>query len=194
MTGISSLCVYCGSSSHVSDQYKTAAADLGRALAERGITLVYGGGKVGLMGICADACLQAGGKVIGIIPEFLRRYEVGHGAVTELVVVDNMHERKARMADLSDGFVVLPGGFGTLDEFFEILTWRQLALHDKPIVIANIGGYWDQLTALMGGIVDAGFARPEMRRLWQCVDTVPEIFDALAVAPPPRVSPATKWA
>jgi len=194
MTSISSLCVYCGSSSNVSDQYKNAAAELGRALAERGITLVYGGGKVGLMGICADACLHAGGRVIGIIPEFLRRYEVGHGAVTELVVVENMHDRKARMADLSDGFIVLPGGFGTLDEFFEILTWRQLALHDKPIVVANIGGYWDQLSGLLDGIIAAGFAKPDMARLWQTAESVPGIFDALAVAPPPRVSPATKWA
>jgi len=127
------------------------------------VTLVYGGGRVGLMGLMADACLQAGGAVVGVIPEFLRRWEVGHGAVTELVVVDNMHQRKQTMFDRSDAFAILPGGLGTLDETFEILTWKQLRLHDKPIALIDVAGYWRPFTALFDHVMrefrQAGDAR-----------------------------------
>lgn len=187
MKRLNSLCVYCGSSSQVDPRYRDAAIRLGELLAENRITLVYGGGRVGLMGLMADACLQAGGAVIGVIPDFLRRAEVGHGAVTELVVVDNMHERKRTMFERSDGFVILPGGLGTLDETFEILTWKQLRLHDKPIVAVDIAGYWQPLAALIDHVIGAGFARPEMRQLLTVVDRIDQVLPALERAGPPLV-------
>jgi uncharacterized protein (TIGR00730 family) len=193
MRKIKSVCVYCGSSSQVDQRYRDAAVALGALLARCRTTLVYGGGRVGLMGLLADACLQAGGEVIGVIPEFLRRYEVGHGAVTELVVVDNMHQRKQQMFDRSDGFVILPGGLGTLEEMFEVLTWKQLRLHDKPIVIADIAGYWAPLTALIDQMIGENFARPEARDLFAVVDRVDAILPALEQAPLPMVGPETKW-
>ena len=150
MKDVFSVCVYCGSSSRVSDTYKDAAHQLGTLLGENGHQLVYGGGRVGLMGIVADATLAAGGSVVGIIPEHIQVLEVEHTGLTELLVVDSMHTRKRMMVDRSDAFVVLPGGLGTLDETFEILTWKQLRLHDKPIVVANIDGYWDALEGAAG--------------------------------------------
>lgn len=192
MREIKSLCVYCGSSSEVDPRYRDAALRLGRQLAERRITLVYGGGRVGLMGLMADACLQAGGQVVGVIPEFLRAREVGHGAVTELVVVDSMHQRKQTMFERSDGFVILPGGLGTLDEAFEVLTWKQLRLHDKPIVAVDIAGYWQPLQALIDHVIGQGFARPAMRDLMRVVDDVDQILPALEDAAPPRVSAEAK--
>lgn len=162
-------------------------------LADHEITLVYGGGRVGLMGLLADACLQAGGMVVGVIPEFLRRAEVGHGAVTELLVVDSMHQRKQLMFDRADGFVILPGGFGTLDEMFEVLTWKQLRLHDKPIVVADIAGYWRPLAALIDHVIRENFARPEMRDLLAVVREVDDILPALERTAPPVVEPETKW-
>ena len=136
--------------SRVSDTYKDAAHQLGTLLGQNGHQLVYGGGRVGLMGIVADATLAAGGPVVGIIPEHIQVLEVEHTGLTELLVVDSMHTRKRMMVDRSDAFVVLPGGLGTLDETFEILTWKQLRLHDKPIVVANIDGYWDPLEGTAG--------------------------------------------
>lgn len=189
---ISSVCVYCGSSSVANPEYTALARAFGESLAVRGVTMIFGGGRVGLMGAAADACLSAGGKVIGIIPEFLERHEVGHGGVTELLIVDSMHTRKAKMADMSDAFVVLPGGFGTLDEFFEILTWKQLGLHDKPIVLVG-PGYWSPLVALLEHMIEERFAKPEMRDLWRMAGTADEVFAALAAAPPSRVSAKTKW-
>jgi uncharacterized protein (TIGR00730 family) len=188
MRKIGSLCVYCGSASQVDPRYREAAVRLGGVLAERGITLVYGGGRIGLMGLMADACLQAGGQVIGIIPEFLRSREVGHGAVTELVVVDSMHLRKQAMFDRSDGFVILPGGLGTLDETFEVLTWKQLRLHDKPIVVADIAGYWQPFAALIDHVIGAGFAGPAMRKLFTVVDDVEQIVPAAEAAAAPLVA------
>jgi uncharacterized protein (TIGR00730 family) len=193
MTEIKSVCVYCGSSSQVDQKYRDAAVELGRAMAERGVELVYGGGRVGLMGLIADACLGAGGRVTGIIPEFLERYEVGHGAVSELLVVESMHERKQLMAERSDGFLVLPGGFGTLDETFEILTWKQLKLHDKPIVVLNIDGFWTPLLTLIDHVIGQNFARPEMRQLLRVADGIEEAFAALNAAPSPNVGPEAKW-
>jgi uncharacterized protein (TIGR00730 family) len=193
MRRLKSLCVYCGSSSQVDQRYRDAAVRLGGLLAERRITLVYGGGRVGLMGLMADACLQAGGAVVGVIPEFLRRYEVGHGAVTELVVVDSMHQRKQTMFERSDGFVILPGGLGTLDETFEMLTWKQLRLHDKPIVVADVAGYWQPFAALIEHVIRENFARPEMRALLTVVDNVEQVLPALETAELPLVGPEPKW-
>lgn len=188
MRQIKSVCVYCGSSAQVDRRHREAAAQLGARLAADGIALVYGGGRVGLMGLMADACLQAGGQVIGIIPEFLRSREVGHGAVTELVVVENMHVRKQTMFERSDGFVILPGGLGTLDETFEVLTWKQLKLHDKPIVVVDIAGYWRPLEALIDHVIREGFASPAMRQHFQVVDDVDRVVPTLTAAAPPLVS------
>jgi uncharacterized protein (TIGR00730 family) len=176
------LCVYCGSSGAVDPRYRAAASELGQEMARRGITLVYGGGRVGLMGLAADACMQAGGKVIGIIPDFLQRDEIGHAGITELIVVDSMHTRKQLMAEMADGFVILPGGYGTLEEFFEILTWKQLQLHDKPILIFDAGDYWAPLTDLLDHVLAENFARPESRALWARVASVADLFRALTAA------------
>ncbi len=191
MTSIRSLCVYCGSNIGGSE-HQRAAHRLGTMLAQRGITLVFGGGMVGLMGICADAALEAGGKVIGVIPKHLDDLEVGHRGVTELIVCRNMHERKERMFDLSDAFAVLPGGYGTLDEAFEMITWRQLRLHDKPVVLVDIDGYWKPLRQLLDHIIAAGYARPETRRLYSVVERVEDIFKLLAREPAPAVEPKSE--
>jgi uncharacterized protein (TIGR00730 family) len=151
------VCVFCGASAGNDPRYAAAAADLGRALAARSIELVTGGGKVGLMGVVADATLAAGGKVVGIIPRFLEEREVAHRGLNELHVVESLHERKALMHELSDGFVVLPGGFGTLDELMESVTWAQLGLHAKPIGIVNVAGYFDELLSFVEGARSAGF-------------------------------------
>ena len=178
-----SVCVYCGSSSQVPDAYKTAAHGLGAGLAEHGIRLVYGGGRVGLMGIVADAAMGAGGEVVGIIPEHIQVMEVEHTGLTELLVVDSMHTRKRMMVDRSDAFVVLPGGMGTLDEMFEVLTWKQLRLHDKPIVIVDVDGYWQPLLGLIEHMIGAGFCRQAHRGLFTVVNSVEEVFTALAREP-----------
>src|SRR6202047_982693 len=182
MSIIRRLCVYCGSSGAVDRQYRQAASELGARLAAAGIGLVYGGGRVGLMGRLADAALAAGGEVIGIIPSRLRDAELAHPGATELVVVESMHERKRLMAEKADAFAILPGGIGTLDEMFEILSWKQLGLHDKPILLADIGGYWASLRALLDDIVTKGFARPETRDLLRVVPTVATLMAALEVA------------
>jgi uncharacterized protein (TIGR00730 family) len=186
MSNIRRLCVYCGSSGAVDRQYREAATELGACLAAAGIGLVYGGGRVGLMGLIADAALAGGGEVIGIIPSRLRDAELAHLGATELVVVESMHERKRLMAERADAFAVLPGGIGTLDEMFEIVSWKQLGLHDKPILLADIGGYWGPLRALLDDIVTKGFARPEARGLVRVVPTVVALMAALEVTPEPR--------
>lgn len=182
---ITSVCVYCGSREGDNPAWRAAAEALGTGLAARGMTLVFGGGRIGLMGAVADAAVAGGGKVIGIIPEDLETREVGHQSVAELHVVSNMHERKMLMAQKSDAFVVLPGGLGTLDETFEIVTWRQLRFHDKPVVIADIEGFWTPLRALVDNAIDRGFAAARDRTLMTWATTVPEIFAALEAAPPP---------
>ena len=186
MSNIARLCVYCGSSGAVDGQYREAATELGAGLAAAGIGLVYGGGRVGLMGLLADAALAGGGEVIGIIPSRLRDAELAHPGATELVVVQSMHERKRLMAEKADAFAILPGGIGTLDEMFEILSWKQLGLHDKPILLADIGGYWVPLRALLDDIVTKGFARPEARELLLVVPTVAALMAALEVPEEPR--------
>ena len=161
------VCVYCGSSLGARSTYSDRAALLGTRLAREGLSLVYGGGNVGLMGIAADAALAAGGEVIGVIPEQLVGWEVAHRGLTRLEVVATMHERKARMFDLSDAFVALPGGFGTLDEMFEMLTWRQLGLGDKPCAFLDVDGYYAPLMAMLDRMRSEGFLRAEhLADLW----------------------------
>jgi len=183
MSDIRSVCVYCGSSGQVADIYKQAAHDLGTRIAQAGLRLVYGGGRVGLMGIAADAALAAGGEVVGIIPEHIQALEVDHTGLTELHVVDSMHTRKAMMVARSDAFVILPGGLGTLDETFEIITWRQLRLHDKPIIIADINGYWAPLRDLLTHVRDTGFGRVEIGHLYRFVSDVEEIIPLIQQLP-----------
>jgi uncharacterized protein (TIGR00730 family) len=180
MQHIRRLCVYCGSSGVVDEQYREAARELGARLAAAGIGLVYGGGRVGLMGLLADGVLVAGGDVTGIIPSRLRDAELAHHGVTELLVVDSMHERKRLMAEKADAFAILPGGIGTLDETFEILSWKQLELHNKPIFLVDIGGYWSPLRVLLEHIVAQGFARLETRGLLQVVPTIAGLMASLA--------------
>jgi hypothetical protein len=149
--------IFCGSSMGCPDRFAAAAADFGRSLARAGVGIVYGGASVGLMGVLADAALAEGGEVIGVIPGGLFAAEVPHPALTRLDVVSSMHERKAVMASLADGFAALPGGLGTLDELFEILTWRQIGLHAKPIALVDVGGFWDPLASLLDRLTAAGF-------------------------------------
>ncbi len=160
---LSSVAVYCGSSPGADPAFAAAAASLGRLLAGRGIRLVYGGGHVGLMGVLADAVLRHGGEVHGVITRALEEKEVAHQDLTALQVVATMHERKAAMADLSDGFIMLPGGFGTLDEFFEVVTWTQLGIHAKPCGILNVNGFFDPLRELLELATTQRFLRPEHR-------------------------------
>ncbi len=160
-----------------------AAERLGALLAEQGIGLVYGGGRIGLMGVVAGAVMRAGGRVTGVIPDFLMKLEVGDTGVTDLVVVDSMHERKRRMFELADGFVVLPGGLGTLDETFEIVTWKQLRQHSKPIVVLNVNGYWTPFARLVRSIIDGGFAHPAITDLFSVAERVEDVLPALRAAP-----------
>ncbi len=182
---IRALCVYCGSSNAVAPRHLAAAAELGRLAAVRGVEIVFGGGRVGLMGALAGGALAAGGRVTGIIPEHLRDLEVGHDGVSEMIVVDSMHTRKRRMFELSDAFCALPGGLGTLDETFEIVTWKQLGLHDKPVILVNLDGFWDPLLALLAHQLEAGYIRPRHAGLYRVVEGIESIFDALDAAPPP---------
>lgn len=187
MPRVRSVCVYCGSSNRAPREHRAAAIDLGRRLAEAGIELVYGGGHVGLMGAMADAALTAGGRVTGIIPRDLMKREVGHGRVNRLIVTASMHARKMSMFRHSDAFVILPGGPGTLDEFFEVLTWRQLRFHDKPIVLVESEGYWRPLLDLIDWIIKHRYARPGFRRLFRVVPDVSKVVRALRAAPRPQV-------
>lgn len=171
-----SLCVFCGSSNDVDARYLQHGAALGTLLAKRGVGLVYGGGDCGVMGALAGAVMKAGGHVTGVFPITLRNLEREHGAISEIILVDTMHERKQGMFERADAFAVLPGGFGTLDEMFEILTWRQLLLHNKPVVIFNDGGYWDPLVALMNNIIGQRFAKAEVGGFFRVVDRLEDIL------------------
>ena len=159
------LCVFCGSSSGNDPAYGVLAAQLGRTLAQRGIGLVYGGGRVGLMGVLADAALKAGGEVIGVIPKALLDREHGHGSLTQLRVVDSMHERKALMAELADGFAALPGGIGTLEEIFEVWTWAQLGIHRKPCGLLDVGDFFAPLVRFLDHVVQTGFVSSTTRAM-----------------------------
>jgi uncharacterized protein (TIGR00730 family) len=182
--------VFCGSSFGRDPRYRAAAETLGRLVAERGLRLVYGGGAVGLMGALADAALAAGGRVVGVIPEALVRREVGHERLSERHVVRSMHERKALMAELADGFLALPGGFGTLDELFEIMTWAQLGLHRKPVGLLNVAGYFDGLLALVEHATTESFVRDAHRDALLSDDDPARLLDRLASHRPPTVE---KW-
>ncbi|WP_240375603.1 TIGR00730 family Rossman fold protein [Bacillus piscicola] len=181
------ITVFCGSSYGASPVYQEGAKALGKALAQRGITLVYGGASVGLMGAVADAVLEEGGEVIGIIPKMLEDREISHQHVTELVVVDSMHERKAKMAELADGFIALPGGPGTLEEFVEIFTWAQLGLHQKPFGLLNINQYYDPIVAFFNQMIEEQFLQ-EKYRMMAVVDSSPDVLlDKFDTYEPPAV-------
>lgn len=188
MVEISALCVYCGSRAGDDARHTMLARELGTALAARGITLVYGAGGIGLMNVVADAALAGGGKVVGVIPTHLSRLEVQHKGLSEIILVDSMHARKQKMFERADAFAVLPGGLGTLDELFEILTWRQIGLHDKPVFLLDGTGYWDPLLRLIGHVVERDFAPPSAHALIDVAETVEGLFSALAAAPTPAPS------
>ena len=181
------VCVYCGSSPGSEPIYLEAARHLGRTLAERDLGLVYGGARVGLMGAVADATLAAGGRVVGVIPEALRSRELAHPGLTELLVVDSMHERKAMMARHADAFLALPGGLGTLEELFEVLTWAQLGIHAKPCGVLDVGGYWRPLLQFMDRSVEQGFMTQLSRDLLMVADEPGLLLDRFeAFEPAPR--------
>ena len=184
------ICVFCGSNAGARSEYAEAARALATVLAERKLGIVYGGGNVGLMGVLADAALARGGEVIGVIPQKLVDKEVAHHGVTELRIVETMHERKALMNDLSDAFIALPGGFGTLDEFFEVLTWAQLGFHGKPCALLNVAGYYDGMLAMLDHAVTERFLRPAHREL-VIADTDPlRLLQRLSAFVP---APKGKW-
>ena len=187
MASITSLCVFTGSSVGFHPDHAASVSALGRALAARGLRLIYGGGRVGLMGVLADAVIDAGGEAVGVIPRFLEAKEVAHSRLTHLHVVDTMHARKALMAELSDGFIMLPGGWGTFDEMFEILTWAQLGLHQKPCGMLNVRGYYDGLLAFMEHSVTEGFVNPRCRQFLAVATEPVALLDALAVFTPPVI-------
>jgi len=178
------ICVFCGSSVGSRPVYVEAARELGRTLAERGLGVVFGGGKVGLMGVLADAALAAGGEAIGVIPEAMVAREIAHNGLTELRVVHSMHERKTLMADLADAFIALPGGYGTLEEFFEAVTWTQLAIHSKPCGLLNVAGYYDALLALLDRAVSDGFIRGANRSLIVDASDVRTLLEKLEATRP----------
>jgi uncharacterized protein (TIGR00730 family) len=184
------ICVFCGSSAGSEPDYRACAEQLGAELTRRNIGLVYGGGNVGLMGAIADAVLKAGGEAIGVIPEHLMTREIGHKRLTKLHIVHSMHERKALMADLSDAFIALPGGFGTLEEFFEVLTWSQLGLHAKPCGIVNVLDYYTPLLRMLDHAVEERFLKPQNRALVLARDTPSELLQALEEWRPVHVE---KW-
>ncbi|MBS7662001.1 TIGR00730 family Rossman fold protein [Pseudomonas lalucatii] len=185
-----SICVFCGASPGAHPIYRQAAESLGRHLAEQGLQLVYGGGAVGLMGVVADAALAAGGEVIGIIPQSLERAEIGHQGLTRLEVVDGMHARKARMAELADAFIALPGGLGTLEELFEVWTWGQLGYHGKPLGLLDVGGFYAKLGDFLDHLVAERFVRSQHRAMLQLDDSPAGLLQALRQWQP---SAAPKW-
>lgn len=180
------LCVFCGASMGAKSSYVESARLLGKTLAEQEITLVYGGASVGIMGQIADATMAAGGEVIGVMPKQLVEREVAHNSLNQLIVVENMHERKAKMAELSDGFIALPGGLGTLEELFEVLTWSQLRLHSKPCALLNIEGYYDQLMAFLDNAVAEKFIKPVHRDMILVSDNPIELLGSIQRYSPPN--------
>jgi uncharacterized protein (TIGR00730 family) len=184
------IAVYCGSSSGNNEIYKEKAAAIGSFLALQGIDLVFGGGKVGLMGVLADAALEAGGKVTGVIPAFLQTKEVAHEKLTELIVVETMHARKALIHEMSDGFIARPGGYGTLEELFEMLTWGQLGLHPKPVGLLNISGFFDHILASLDHMVQEGFVHKINRKMVLCDHNPEDLFEKMLAYQAPTVP---KW-
>ncbi|MBW4361167.1 TIGR00730 family Rossman fold protein [Flavobacterium taihuense] len=184
------ITVFCGSSSGTEEIYTTQATLLGQTLAKRNIELVYGGANVGLMGAVADGVLNEGGKAIGVLPNFLRSKEIAHKQLTELILVGTMHERKSKMNDLCDGVIALPGGFGTLDELFEMLTWAQLGLHKKPIAILNVDGYYDALIDFVHTMVNKGLLKEVNQQMLLVSDSIDELLDKMENYVAPTVG---KW-
>jgi len=184
------ICVFAGSNTGVRDEYRSAAEELGRTLVTRGVGLVYGGARVGLMGVLADTVLAANGHVTGVMPEALVAKEVAHNGLSDLRVVSSMHERKALMADLADGFMALPGGWGTWEEFFEIITWAQLGMHSKPCGLLNVQGYFTPLLAAVGHSMAEGFVRQEYRAMIAVESSAAALLDRMAEYLPPKVE---KW-
>lgn len=184
------LCVFCGSSAGSDPVYMEQATRLGEALARAGIGLVYGGASVGLMGAVADAALANGGEVIGVIPHALKQKEIAHPGLQDLRVVNSMHERKALMAELSDGFIAMPGGVGTLEELFEVWTWAQLGYHEKPCALFNVNGFYDGLSAFLAHVVNQAFLKDEHRQMVIVKDDVAGLLDAIHTYEPPKV---VKW-
>lgn len=184
------ITVFCGSSAGNDEIYLHTARELGKNLAERKIGLVYGGARIGLMGAVADGALDAGGEVIGVLPDFLRSVEIEHTGLTEIYHVESMHQRKARMDDLSDGVIALPGGYGTLEEFFEMLTWAQLGLHKKPVALLNVAGFYDGLLDVLQNMVDKGFLKTANQKMLIIGDTIDGVLDAMKNYRAPEVK---KW-
>lgn len=191
MNAAKSICVFCGSKPGEDPAHMALARELGNAIGARGMTLVYGGGRIGLMGAVAEAASGSGADVVGVIPDFLMKLEVGNTANGSLEITDSMHSRKRRMFEISDAFVALPGGLGTIDETMEIITWKQLRLHDKPIIVLSPKGYWSPLQQIVASVVDAGFAHEAVKELFTVVETVEEVFDAIAAAPPAKAEVLT---
>ncbi len=183
---VTSICIFCGSQHGADPRFGEAARQLGELAGAAGLKVIYGGGRVGLMGAAADAAMAAGGEVVGLIPARLLEREVGHRAITELIVARDMFDRKGQMIARADAFVILPGGLGTLDELLEVLTLRQLGYHGKPIVLVNLGGYWDLFNELVERIIEHGFAAPSARTLYRTVSSVEDVLPALGIAAPPR--------
>ncbi len=186
MPDIGSICVYCGSAMGHDSHHREAARRLGRLIGEACLELVYGGGNIGLMGVLADAALEAGGKVTGVIPTELERIELAHKGLDDLVVVGSMHDRKRRMFERADAFCALAGGVGTLDEAFEIITWKQLGLHDKPIVVVNQDGYWQPFLDLVDHVIGHGFSGADVRALFAVVEVVDDVLPTIAAMPAAR--------
>lgn len=184
------LTVFCGSSFGSDNIYRETAAMLGETLAKREIELVYGGANVGLMGVVADSVLDNGGRVIGVLPQFLKSKELAHTRITQLILVDSLHERKSRMSELCDGVIALPGGFGTLEEFFEMLTWAQLGLHKKPVAILNIKGYYNSLITFVQKMVEEGFLRRENMQMILIGEDIKDLLDRMESYEAPKVE---KW-
>lgn len=191
MSHIKSVAVFCGASLGVSPAFRAAAASLGQGIARAGWRLVYGGGQMGLMGVVANAALAEGGAVVGVIPDFLQRQEVAHEGVSDLIVTDSMHTRKTAMFECADAFVTLPGGLGTLDETVEVITWRQLRLHAKPILLCDVMGSAAPLVAVIEASIALGFARPEVRQLFEVHQGVQAVLARLATLPAPALLTTT---
>ena len=183
MIAVANICIFCGSSNAVSQDYLDYASKMGRLCANARVTVIYGGGSIGLMGALADAAMGAGGTVIGVIPDFLNKKDVAHSGISEMVITSDIHQRKAKMAEFADAFVVLPGSIGTLEEMFEVIAWKQLKRFDKPIILANVNDYWAPALALLDHMVCESFLSQQHRNLIHVVDHIDAVLPALGVRP-----------
>ncbi len=193
MGGLKSICVYCSASVKVDDHYKTVAKNMGHRIADAGFRLVYGGARIGMMGAVSDGVMESNGSVLGVTTKYLGEHEGIHDGLKTLKVVDNMHARKHLMFEESDAFIVLPGGFGTLDEFFEVLTWKQIGLHAKPMVVLNYEKFWDPLKTVLDSLKDGGFISNKDTQLCHFVETVDEVIPTIQSTPIIKIDPAEKW-